>query len=329
MIQKKGRVVIMFGKRKQEKAQVHKTEKIYLGAILDAINFLLRKHKDIADEEEQTLTDVAAIEHVAKQLQDKSEAIVGNVNQFSEQFNDIISVNEDLQGVADDIVSTSINGNEKMSLLIDAISQMKDSIQEIHEVLDEFLVAFSEIRGATENIAQIASQTNLLALNANIEAARAGEAGRGFAVVADEINQLASSTKVLAGQINTTMVQVETREHKLLESFESMNLLVDNNVESAKRTQDSIANFNSVAQNVKEKTERTVQNVLHAQAEADHICNEIEHEMEMYEGLDETVLNLKRQLSHKSVLFEDINNILGQLSYICEEYDGKDMVVKE
>lgn len=51
--------------------------------------------------------------------------------------------------------------------------------------------------------------------------------------------------------------------------------------------------------------------------------------MEMYEGLDETVLNLKRQLSHKSVLFEDINNILGQLSYICEEYDGKDMVVKE
>lgn len=327
--QQKGIVIIMFGKKKKEKTQILKTVKIHLEAILDAVNFLLRKHKNIADEEEQTLTDVAAIEYVAKQLQDKSKAIVGNVNQFSEQFNDIISVNEDLQDVADNIVATSINGNEKMSLLIDAISRMKDSIKEIQEVLDEFLVAFSEIRGATENIAQIASQTNLLALNANIEAARAGEAGRGFAVVADEINQLASSTKVLAGQINTTMLQVETREHKLLESFDSMNQLVDNNVESAKDTQDTISNFNSVAQNVKEKTERTVHNVLNAQTEADHIRNEIEDEMEMYEGLDETVLNLKRQLSHKSVLFEDINNILGQLSYICEEYDGKDMVVKE
>lgn len=49
------------------------------------------------------------------------------------------------------------------------------------------------------------------------------------------------------------MLQVETREHKLLESFDSMNQLVDNNVESAKDTRDTISNFNSVAQNVKEK----------------------------------------------------------------------------
>ena len=48
--------------------------------------------------------------------------------------------------------------------------------------------------------------------------------------------------------------------------------------------------------------------------------------MDMYTGLDMTVLNLKKQLSRKSVLFEDIYNILGQLTYICEEYDKKDMI---
>ena len=300
-----------------------------MDVIWDAIDFLLRKHKNITSEEEQTLKDVAAIEHVAKQLQDKSETIVGNVDQFSERFNDIISVNNELRSAADNIVTTSITGNEKMTQLIEEISHMKDSIHEIHEFLDEFLAAFGEIRDTTENIAQIASQTNLLALNANIEAARAGEAGRGFAVVADEINQLASSTKVLAGQINDTMTKVESREEKLLESFESMDQLVDGNVESAKDTQGAIAGFNSVAQTIKEKTERTVHNVLNAQTDTDHIRSEIKNEIEMYEGLDETVINLKKQLSRKSVLFEDINNILGQISYICDEYNGQDMIAKD
>lgn len=318
----------MFGRNKKEKNEMVRTERIRLDAIMDAIGFLNRKHKDINEEEEQTLKDMADIEEVAKQLQDKSTTIMGNVNQFGEQFHDIISINENLQKVADTIVETSTGGNEKMTSLIDEISRMKDSIQDIHTVLNEFLAAFEEIRGTTENITQIASQTNLLALNASIEAARAGEAGRGFAVVADEINALASNTKTLAGQINGTMAKVESRENKLLESFKSMNLLVDSNVESAKDTQGAIANFNRIAHNVKENTERTVQNVLRAQTEAGNIQTEIGHEMDMYASLDETLFKLKKQLSRKSVLFEDINNILGQLPYICEEYNGRDMLAK-
>lgn len=318
----------MFGRNKKEKTETFKTEKICLGAIIDAIGFLDKKHKDINKEEEQTLKDMADIEEVAKQLQDKSTTIMGNVNQFGEQFHDIIAVNEELQNVADTIVETSTNGNEKMTFLIDEISRIKDSIQDIHAVLDEFLAAFGEIRDTTENITQIASQTNLLALNANIEAARAGDAGRGFAVVADEINALASDTKVLVGQINNTMAKVESRENKLLESFDSMNSLVDSNVESAKDTQNTITNFNRIAHDVKERTERTVQNVLRAQTEAESIQTEIGYEQDMYAGLDETLLKLKKQLSRKSVLFEDINNILKQLPYICEEYNGKDMVKK-
>lgn len=318
----------MFGRNKKEKPNTVQTEKIHLEAFMDAIGFLDRKHKDINAEEEQTLKDMADIEDVAKQLQDESHAIMNNVNQFGEQFQDIISANEDLKNVADTIVDTSASGNEKMTFLISEISRIKDSIGDIHSVLDEFLAAFEEIRDTTKSITDIASQTNLLALNASIEAARAGDAGRGFAVVADEINELASNTKILAGQINGTMEKVEARENKLLQSFQSMNTLVDSNVENAKNTQEEIANFDTIAHNVKENTERTVQNVLNAQAEAASIQTEIQHEMDMYASLDETLFNLKKQLSRKSVLFEDINNILEQLPYICKEYDGKDIISK-
>lgn len=48
----------MFGRKKKEKTEAFKTEKISLGAILDAIGFLDRKYKDINEEEEQTLKDM-------------------------------------------------------------------------------------------------------------------------------------------------------------------------------------------------------------------------------------------------------------------------------
>lgn len=318
----------MFGKKKKKAENQIKTTKIHLRAILYAMDFLDRKQMAINEEETQSIRDVEEIEDVVSDLQHESENIMGNVSQFNEQFGQIISVNEDLQGVADKMVDTSVSGNEKMTLLIQEIGKMKESIRDIHEVLNDFISAFGAIRDTTENITSIASQTNLLALNASIEAARAGEAGRGFAVVADEINTLASSTKVLVEEINNTMKNVQAREDKLLESFEAMNELVDANVESAESTQQAIAGFNTIAQDVKDMTEKTVKNALDAQGEAGSIQREIENELESCATLEETVLNLKRQLSRKSVLFEDINNVLGQLSYICEEYDEQDMVVK-
>ena len=124
------------------------------------------------------------------------------------------------------------------------------------------------------------------------------------------------------------MGTVEAKENELVNSFEFMNGLVDKNIERAKDTQKSIKGFNDIAIDVKSKTERTVSSAQSAKSEAESIQQEIASEMEMYSGLNETVLNLKNQLSRKSILFEDIENVLGQLTYICAEYDGQDMVVK-
>lgn len=201
----------IFQKKKNNEQKIATTT-IRLRAIMDAMEFLDRKQGAINEEETQALNDVAAIEHATDCLQQESETIMNRVNSFNTQFNEIISVNTDLENVAEDIVKTSVNGNTKMTELIQEIAQMKNSIQDIEDVLGEFMSAFSEIRNATEDITAIATQTNLLALNASIEAARAGEAGRGFAVVANEINNLASNTKVLVEQINGIMENVKERE---------------------------------------------------------------------------------------------------------------------
>lgn len=182
----------MFHKKKKENEI--KTSRIHLNTILDAVNFLNRKQNAIIKEDVQAMKDMTAIETVVGVLKDESATIMENVSRFNEQFADINTVNEDLHHIADQIVVTSVNGNEKMSMLINEITQIKESVDEIHEVLNNFELAFGEIGEAAKSIAAVASQTNLLALNASIEAARAGEAGKGFAVVAAEINQLSSQT---------------------------------------------------------------------------------------------------------------------------------------
>lgn len=316
----------MFRKKEKNKEQI-KTTKIQLKSILDAVNFLDRKQNAVNREDVQAMHDMNAIEDVVEQLQGESNVIMDNVSQFNIQFVDIITVNEDLQNIADKIVDTSAEGNEKMSMLIQEIGNMKDSIQEIHEVLNNFVSAFGEIGKTAENITSIASQTNLLALNASIEAARAGEAGRGFAVVADEINSLASQTKELVDEMSGTMSNVKNKEGRLLECFQSMNRLVDSNVESAQDTQNAIQDFNMIAQEVRERTGQTVSHAQSAQKRAEDIQNQMEKEMEIYSTLDKTVYDLKMQLSRKSVLFEDIKNVLGQIPYVCNEYEQKEMIV--
>lgn len=317
----------MFGKKNKESSV--KTARIQLSPITEAADFLSRKQLEMNQEDSQAMSDMGAIEKVADELQDESRAITDTVSHFNEQFMDIINVNKDLQNIADTIVDTSSDGNGKMSRLIDEISHIKSSINEIHEVLNNFVLAFNEIRNTAESITSIASQTNLLALNASIEAARAGEAGKGFAVVAGEITSLASKTKDLVGEINGTMSNVTTKESQLLKCFDEMNKLVDNNIENAKDTQNTIQNFNLIAQEVKQKTSRTFSHAQSAQKEAGNIQTELEKETAAFSELDRTLLNLRMQLSRKSVLFEDIKNVICQLPYICEEYNNKDMIIKE
>ncbi len=315
--------------RKKNKEKEIKTSRIRLSSILDAVKFLERKQEAITQEDVQAMRDMNAIESVVEDLQGESSIIMDDVSQFNAQFVDILTVNEELQNIADKIVGTSANGNQKMSVLISEIAQIKDSVREIHEVLDNFEQAFSAIGQTADNIASIASQTNLLALNASIEAARAGEAGRGFAVVADEINALSAQTKKLVDDINGTMVNVKNKEGRLLECFEAMNGLVDSNVESAQDTQGAIRDFNTIAQEVRDRTGKTVAHAQAAQRKAGNIQEEMEKEKDIYSNLNQTVYNLKMQLSRKSVLFEDVKNVLCQIPYICGEYEGKDVIVKE
>jgi methyl-accepting chemotaxis protein len=58
-------------------------------------------------------------------------------------------------------------------------------------------------------INNIALETNILALNAAVEAARAGTYGRGFSVIASEVRKLAESSRNVADEVTSLLIQCQ------------------------------------------------------------------------------------------------------------------------
>lgn len=155
-------------------------------------------------------------------------------------------------------------GNAKMRELKLAIGEINKCSEQIHSIIN--------------TIEEIADQTNLLSLNAAIEAARAGEAGRGFAVVADQVKGLAEesakATRETTKLIETTIQAVEKGIEIADETAENMEqvmegakmatgkmsdmaVLLQSDVQSMTRINDSIAGVSEIVDNNSATSEET------------------------------------------------------------------------
>lgn len=184
----------------------------------------LRKIASSVEESKDT------VEQASEQLSAASQQLANSSTEAAASLEETVASIEELTSMvkvnatnADQASSLSrkseesaLKGNQEISQLITAMSDINSSSQKIREI--------------TNVIDDIAFQTNLLALNAAVEAARAGEQGKGFSVVAEAVRSLAQrsaqAAKEISGLISESVEKVEKGTEIADRSGESLKQIV-------------------------------------------------------------------------------------------------------
>ena len=275
--------------------------------------------KQLAENEVDSLMELRMVQDSFENVIQNNEMLKERLGSFSQVFEDMERGAGEFSTVKDDIVEKVEDAQKKMMKMCFGSVELQGRFDDMEKVFLEFQNSVSKIEQSMKQITGIANQTNILALNASIEAARAGEQGKGFAVVAVEVRNLAEEIKKLVGEVGTYLEDASRESDKLSAGMQASQKAIRQNSNEMDATVKSFDEIIETAKGVDEVQKSIAKSAGDAGSELANIEGTLDLVEEDYGKLMEHIERASELGTSKSVVFENIDNMLSQVMPLLNE----------
>ena len=314
--------MLFSGKDRQKPSHVQ--EKASLYPILHVADSLRDYEKDLVKKEVASLRELTLVGSSFSSVMEEAERFQSKLQELGHTFANIDQTAEQFARVRSDIAQSVSQAQKQMEDLGHTSLEVQKSYETMTKTFIQLQDAIKAIQQCMGKIVSIADQTNILAINASIEAARAGVEGRGFAVVAAQVKELAKEIKVLAGEVDAGIHDVQNSSGQLSESISAARGTLGRSADVVTHADDSFQKIIAAADDTA-GVQTDISNVIESsQNDLQEICGFFDRIKTQYQEVKRHIANASALGTTKSSMFEDMDNMLSQVPPLVRDVSGKE-----
>lgn len=287
--------------------------------MLSTVDFLKNTNDELVKQNLKTVRGIDGIYQTMENMAKENQTLLSECTNMQDNFDNIISAANNFGDVKSGIETSVATAQEQVEILRESSNVVTERFDDMDSIFQQLLEAVEHIKASTEGITAIANQTNLLALNASIEAARAGEQGRGFAIVADEVRKLADEIKNLISDVNKSIEDVGSTTADLNKSLSESKSALNTSIENVAGTHEIFNNVSKNVNNIEAVSSSITDAVSESKQSVDNITMYVDRTAKNFDASIQQINDIKMSDTEKGTLFEDFNNMIGQLPYLIKD----------